>query len=207
MAEAIAEGGQLKVLLAKLKEVEKALKKARARKASERKKPKDDDSCPSREKLQQNLDETLREMINTSCEFADLMRKMFPQFAIHPIQALDSGLVRPRANLTFRLSALVNAEKTGQGESTCIDDVQVVLDLFEPPSPILHLPRCLAAKRDNPKLSLKKLAALLGINHMTIKRAFDYARLMEAQNMTEPYRELHSCPEKASRWRRLRKTP
>jgi len=66
---------------------------------------------------------------------------------------------------------------------------------------IRHLRHCLATSEENPKLSLKGIAALLQINHMVVKQAFDYARLMEAQGRSEPYLELHARPENASRWR------
>ena len=69
---------------------------------------------------------------------------------------------------------------------------------------IRHLRQCLAAREENPKLSLKKIAAVIDINHMVVKRAFEYARLMEAPGTSELYLELHARPEHASRWRTRR---
>jgi len=41
---------------------------------------------------------------------------------------------------------------------------------------------------------------------MTGKRALDYARRMEQEGLTAPYRELHERPVAASRWKRRRAT-
>ena len=126
------------------------------------------------------------------------MRRIFPQFVIQPVQALDTPLVRPRAKLTFRPGSLVS---NGPANGADVADAEVTIDLFEPPVHILHMSRCLAAKAENPHLSLKKIATQLGINYMTVKRSFDYARRMQAAGLTDPYRELLERPEKASRWR------
>ena len=118
-------------------------------------------------------------------------------FLLEPVQALDTPLVRPRARLTFRPSNLVSIQA---GDSAELADIQVKIDLFDPPVHIGHMPACLAAKAEAPKLSFKKIAAKLGINYMTVKRALDYSRRMVAAGMSEPYRVLRDRPETASRW-------
>jgi hypothetical protein len=84
--------------------------------------------------------------------------------------------------------------------------VEVVLDLFEPSLPIRYLKPCCQARQEHPAFSLKGLARIVGIGCMTVKRALDYARLMEQEGLTEPYRELHERPVAASRWKRRRAT-
>ena len=77
----------------------------------------------------------------------------------------------------------------------------MTLDVFEPSKHIRAMPACCAAKKDNPEKSLKKVEAETGYNFMTVKRALAYAKLMENEGMSDPYRELTACPESASRWR------
>ena len=52
-----------------------------------------------------------------------------------------------------------------------------------------------------PASLVKELRDRTGAGMMAAKRALAYARKMEAEGMTQPYRELTSCPVVASRWR------
>jgi hypothetical protein len=202
LAAAIADGGQLQALVQKLKATEAALEKARA---SQR-----ESQCRDREKslakddVEQDLPAALLNLATHSFEFADHLRRIFSPFVIQPVQQLDCGQMRPRGKLRFSPSA-IKAGRSGQSdEPFAVDEVLLELDLFEPPTFIRHLPACLAAKEAHPQLSLKGIAAQLGINHMTVKRAFDYARLMARMGTSVPYREISSCPAEASRWRQRR---
>jgi site-specific DNA recombinase len=201
LAAAIAEGGQLQTLLQKLRAVEDALQRARAAQLAQTSRSRGQDDLPSKAELERNLPQMLLKLVDSSFEFADVMRQIFPEFVIQPVEALDSGQVRPRARLTFRPGAIANASGADSEVAGSLKDLPVTLDLFEPPLHIRHLHQCVAAKRADPRLSLKTLAGLLGLNHMTVKRAFDYARLMEQVGTVDPYREVLARPEDASRWR------
>ena len=151
-----------------------------------------------------DLPVALLNLASHSFEFADQLRRIFPSFVIQPVQQLDCGQMRPRGKLRFSPRA-IGVGRSGQSDApAAVDEVVLELDLFEPPTFILHLPACLAAKDAHPQLSLKGIAASLGINHMTVKRAFDYARLMTRMGFSVPYREISSCPAEASRWRQRR---
>jgi hypothetical protein len=206
LTAAIAEGGDLRPLVDRLKEIEHALDKARRQKSARRRPGKDEDPFSSRRQVDSHLEQVMKTLIGSSFDFADLMRRVFPELVIQPVQSLDSGLVRPIARLTFRLSTVSGCATGNNAESPQFPDRQATLDLFEPPLHIRHLEACLNARRAHPESSLKQLAACLEINHMVVKRAFDYARLMEREGLAEPYRELDECPKDASRWR-AEKTP
>jgi hypothetical protein len=206
LTAAIAEGGDLRPLVDRLKEIEHALDKARRQKSARRRPRKNEGPFSSRRQVDAHLTHVLQNLVGSSFDFADLMRRVFPEFVIQPVQSLGSGLVRPRARLTFRLSAFSEGATGNNAESPQLPDRQATLDLFEPPLHIRHLQACLNARRMHPESSLKQLAACLGLNHMVVKRALDYARLMEREGLTEPYRELDECPKDASRWR-VGKTP
>jgi len=204
LAKAIAQGGDLDALLSESRAVDQALHAARQQSNRPAGKTAVCGRFRSKEQIEPLLDESLNSVADSSFEFADLMRRIITAFVVQPVQALDPPLVRPRGKLTLRLGAL-NDDCTAR--SSGADDVQVELDLFEPPKHIRYLHQIVAAKRREPKLSLKKLAALLpdAISYMAVKRALDYARLMESAGVTDPYRELLEPPANASRWHPRRK--
>jgi hypothetical protein len=199
LASAIAEGGQLQTLLQKLSATELALEQARVSLRIEE--TRDSEQRPSASNVEQHLAETLLDLASRSYEFTHQLRRLFPSFVIQPIQQLDCGQVRSRAKLIF-LPRVIRDDGLAQLDQNATGDgVEIELDLFEPPKFIRHLPDCLATKQAHPQLSLKGVAASLGINHMTVKRAFDYARLLDRLGTRDPYREISECPTQASRWR------
>ena len=203
LTTAIAEGGQLKTLIQHLQSVEKSLQKARRSKAvQESSAKKDRHGIGSADDLAECLEEHLSLLIGRKHESTDLMRQILPEFTIRPVQALDTYQVRPRAKFTLRLAALREKDHTDDCQASGLPDVPGSLDLFEPPLHIRYLDACVTAKQHNPKLSLKQIAALLGICHMTVKRALDYSRRMRSEGLNDPYRELYDPPQEASRWRR-----
>lgn len=206
LAAAIAEGGRLHALVEKLKAIETALKQARAVESSHRDERAAQGGPSSVEDVEKSLEPVLRSLTDSSLEFADVMRRLFPKFVVHPVQSLDHGQVRPRVRFTFCPSALGALGAHGPIEQFGVADVEVVFDLFDPPLHILHMSECTIAKREHPDVSLKGLAMRLGINHMTVKRALDYARRMETDGIDDSYRELQERPTSASRWHRTKRT-
>jgi site-specific DNA recombinase len=196
LAAAIAAGGELQALIEKLQGVEGALRKARA--AEKLGDSAKEDEIFSAQPGRALLRERLLQLIASSYTFADILRKIFPEFVIHPAQTLDCGLVRPRATLKFSPRALAEAAGDRPPHD---DDIPVELNLFDPPKHILWIKPCLTAKQRHPDWSLKKIAGELHINHMTVKRAMDYSRLMVEAGVEDPYRMVSARPQAASRWR------
>ena len=153
------------------------------------------------DQFKNNPRDLLLDLARNSYEFAALMRRVIPRFEIQPVQAIDTGQVRPRAILTIDFAA-ANRTTTAPGDFG--DTENVVIDLFDPPGHIKHLAEVVALKQARPELSLKKIADLLEtrIGHMTVKRAWDYWKQMQAEGMTDPYRVLHQAPAFASRWKK-----
>jgi hypothetical protein len=146
------------------------------------------------EEMADRIEEYIIRLATGSRSFADVLRKLIPRFVVQPVQALDRPQVRPRAYVTFGTAAWAGPGKVAREE-------YLTVDLFEPPDHVTALPLCLEARRLNPKASLKEIAAFIGYGHMTVKRAFDYAKLMNQAGMSEPYRILTEKPDVASRWR------
>jgi hypothetical protein len=201
LAAAIAEGGELPSLLRRAKEVEAALKRAQSRRrVADRHVP---TALPSsRQELALDPRPGLLEMAATSFEFGQLMRTIFPRFEIVPVQGLDCGQVRARAQLTLDLGKLWPRD---EDPSTRPTPEEVVLDLFDPPEHIKHLQQVVATKHEREqrkqKVSLDILAHELKIGRMTVKRALGYAKLMCGAGETNPYRALVEAPASASRWK------
>ena len=201
LAIAIGKGGQLEALVQQLAEVDRNLKDARRRLAEQNHASVHVVPTGSRADVERHLPAVLQQLAKNSYEFADLMRRIIPEFWIVPVQALDTGLVRPQARLIVSPAALLDGPCPAGSSGARPGEIVGVLDLFEPPVHIRAIPACVAAKTADPKATLDKIAARTGYNRMAVKRALAYARKMEAEGMTHPYRELTSCPDVASRWR------
>lgn len=130
-----------------------------------------------------------------SRDFAMVLRQLMPHFAIQPVQALDCPQVRPRAVVTFSTAAWVLPGVPAIEET-------ITIDMFKTPQHILHLQRCMEAKKENPKAALRDIAGMIGVNYMTVKRAFDYAHRVEKAGTDGLYRVLSEAPVVASRWRK-----
>jgi hypothetical protein len=128
------------------------------------------------------------------------LREILPEFVVRPVQALDTPLIRPRAQLTLHADLLAGVTPGGVAETE--DPLNpITIDLFDPPLHVHHLAACLQLKRDDPRRTLHEIGDELSISGMTVKRSLHYARLMERQGLMEPYRELQNRPARASRWR------
>ncbi len=193
LARAIAAGGELDALVRLLASVNASLEQAVHERACIEQQANEVGGLLSYEDVSTRLEEVLLCLANSSFEFTDIMRRMVPEFTIVPVQALDCAQIRPRARLTMRLGPPACGDQADVGEI-------VTLDLFDPPVHVQHLKACVATKKEKPSATYKEIAHKLGTSYMTVKRAFDYHRLMQAQGVTDPYREVTEEPTNASRW-------
>jgi site-specific DNA recombinase len=196
LAKAIARLGNIPLLLEEMTAVQGALTAAEQKHARLSKAKVDD--APVFEgsaDVANRLGEVLDHLALTSLDFADVLRRLLPVFEIQPVQALDTGLVRPRARLTLSLAAWCQG-----GEAPPESSIEI--DLFDPPEHIKHLQRCVDAKGADPDATYRQIAADLKIGYMTVKRALAYAKLMAKEGLTTPYRTLTAPPASASRWKK-----
>jgi DNA invertase Pin-like site-specific DNA recombinase len=195
LAKAVARMPDSEALLAELRGVESALAEAKCERTALRERAGAAGMYASREDVAARLPEAVVELAADSWEFADLMRRLLPEFVVVPVQALDTGQVRPRARLTLDLSGWARPGEPVPPPSSA------EFDLFEPPGRIRLAAACAAAEAADPKATLQGIASGLGTDRMTVKRALAYARLMAAAGTADPYRPLSSAPASASRWR------
>ncbi|MBA3480193.1 MAG: recombinase family protein [Pirellulales bacterium] len=196
LATAIANGGgQLQSLMTMLSKVEQDLEEDKRLQQVELRAATSTPECGTAADVEAQLEDVLKLLMATSMDFADVLKQFFSEFIVYPVQALDTGQVRPRAVLRFDVGA---AGVDGEGP---VEQVEVVFDLLKPPVHIGLLPAILAARASLAKPTLRNIAPVVGANYMTVKRALAYSRLMEARGMTEPFAVLTEQPDNASRWR------
>jgi DNA invertase Pin-like site-specific DNA recombinase len=200
LTQAIAEGGRLATLVARLQIVETEI--VAARKAAKVLQLKPKAITLTKAQIGAGLPELINKLMETSFEFAAWLRRFVPSFVIQPVQALDTPLVRPRGLLNVRLDLLGDEEDPERRER--VQGFPVTLDLFDPPIHIRAIPACSAVRTTSPGLSGRRIAMQLDLNPMTVKRATDYAKRMAAEGLVDPYRAIHTRPAAVSRWRKRR---
>ena len=190
LTEAIVAGGQIAQLVDRLTQVTAGIQEIQSRSETQQQSTRGVSNA-----IAARIDaEPLQVLLDTaaeSFELADLIRAVCPVFDIVPVQALDTPQIRPMARLRCELIS-----NTGT-----VDQIDLEKWLFEPPLHIRHLDECLRLKAEHPRDSLKTIASRAGLNHMTVKRAFDYARRMDQAGVTTPFQILTSKPANASRWK------
>lgn len=203
LVNAVEQGGDLSILVAKLRDVQASLEKASSEKQALLDCGSGQVALPTREEFVARIDAAVLELAKSSMNFAALLRPLFAEFVIYPVQALDTDLVRPRARVRLCLTPAAEALPDGSDVAISIDAcASATFDLFDPAVHIQHALACVAAKDQHPENQLRTIATRLGINYMTVKRALDYAKLMQAEGTgDDPYRVLTSEPANASRWR------
>lgn len=186
-------------LVVELKDVNAELASARRKEYASLEAANGAQTFVSREDVERRLPQALLHAVGTSFLFADFLREILVRFEIVPLQAINCGLVRPRALVTLLVWVPgPNGESTEQR-------IEGTIDLFEPPDYIRHLSRCVEARKRKAtgerRPTYQALAQTLGLHHMAIKRAMAVAKKMKAEGLSEPYRVLHEPPARASRWR------
>lgn len=187
LAKAVKVAGDIDELVQELSQVQSERTKALEQQEAQHAAGTVEAAFLSQQDVDERLDEALDHLARTSFEFADILRRLIPKFEIWAVQQLDRPQIRPRAKLTLRSPDAADGF-----------EISATIDLFTPPLFIRHLRECVQSR---PELSYAKIAALLGINRMVVKRALAYAQLMESSDSPEPYRELSGPPKQASRWR------
>lgn len=205
IARAIVLGGNIPSFVEQAGQIRQKIKKAKDSIAKAQGKTGALARFQTKGQFAEHFEEGLLMAAGASCDVGKALRTIIPDLVIHPVQALDSGLVRPRAKVTLRLAEIMKENQHNLG--TIVENLEVrgVLDLFTSPSHIAVIPQYLEARASatakDRKLSGDNAAKILGVNRMTIKRACDYLHRMKAEETTELYRELHDRPEHASRWK------
>ena len=150
--------------------------------------------------IEDGLPRAIKELIQTSFEFAALMRRLIPTFIIDPVQALNCSQVRARARFMISWSSLVSPDQAKDLNSSNGQGEWVTVDLFEQPQHIQDALDLRAAVDDGDLRSL--VPKQLGMSRERALRARRYLEAMKNAGMMDPYIELKGKPANASRWRK-----
>lgn len=193
LTSAIAQGGRLAALVQRLQEVDAELKSLGTSTSRQRRRTRSASPAP-----ETDLRPLIERLLEQSYPFADWLRRLTPEFTVHPAQAWDTPQIRAIGRFSFRWDQLTTfaTERPSDSESTWVE-----LPLFEESKPIRLLPEYLTLRSEHPDWSFRQIAQRLDTNVMTVKRASDYARLMQAAGTNRPYSILRQAPAAASRWR------
>ena len=194
LAEAIAKQ-PLDTLIEQLSKTEQEIKKLKSELAHDQKQQEQETRFLSRDDIAARLLEALLELSRTSFEFRAVMREMFPEFYIQPVQALDTPQVHPRVVLWLP------DEPSDSPDGPRPLRVSITINAFDSPVHITNAQPCWQVKQDHPDWTLDEIAEHLSINRMTVKRSLNYTRLMRERGTSDPYVELTERPANASRWR------
>ena len=178
LATAIANGGELDSLLVLLRSVERQLAELRIAVQETQLAQTPHFEEMTRLEVIEQLPRVLKHLVESSKDFGDVLRDMFVDFQIQPVQALDTGQVRPRALL--RLAAPYCGST-----NTPIDPTYIVFDLFKPPAHIRLLSSIVELRESTSAPTYREIASMLGTNHCEVKRALAYARLMKERGLEE----------------------
>ncbi len=196
---AIKRGIKIDEVLDEAEAVQRQLERAR-RKMAQRDAASSSVALPLQPlEVSDNLEAFLLQLAGTSFEFGDFMRKIFPEFKIVPIQAIDSSQVHPRAKMLFDPWSLVPGATEDDPNRA---PIPVTFDLFIPPIHLRYLREVRQLLADNPKVKNTRIAEITGMHPMSVKRAKAIIRQMVDLGLAEPYRELTAKPKCAGRWKR-----
>lgn len=176
--------------LGRLAVAEAALKARKAELADLESEAKRSSEYRSRHEVEGDIDNAVQRLAETSYDFDDLLRRLLPDFVLIPVQALDSGQVRPRIRLSFP------AESAEEGMPPLV----LELDAFDHPLQVRLAKPVAELKTAHPEWTFQRIAQELGAHKKLAWDAWRYWQLMEAAGQTVPYRVLTEPPENASRW-------
>jgi hypothetical protein len=126
------------------------------------------------DQIAQSLPDVLQHLLATSFEMAEVFRGFFPTCVIMPVQAIDTGQVRPRANLSVRSVGAAKSAENLEGLE-CLS-----VDLFQHPVHFEHMAEAVRLRSQTPRPTLRQIGELLGTSYMTVKRALALDKQMES---------------------------
>ena len=163
--------------------------------------PKQMISIPPPAELKQRALDAFATLAADSPEFGRLMRQLIPRIAVFPHRLVDGGRIVLRARFPLDLVALVPEARGLAGLSEVLRR-DLAVDLFEPPQRVAFREPILALKAQG--RTEREIAAQLKITQVAVQRAAALTRLMNLQNLDDPYLPLTVPPDDDSKLRRHR---
>lgn len=139
--------------------------------------------------LRAQLEAQLQKLATTSYEFADLMKKLVPEFHVYLVRLCDGGHLFPRARVRFAFDGLVDDAKHVSGLGQIMTRVHT-LDLFERP-PQREFIREAAMRLSAEGLEQREIGRHPDLpepaTQTAVSKALMLGKQMQASGMTTPY--------------------
>jgi DNA invertase Pin-like site-specific DNA recombinase len=199
MAEAIAKGAGLDILIAKLNSMQarrRSLEFEQRQLAKELPPPV---SMPGIAEIKRQFEVSFTTLAVESDEFADQMKKVIKRIDVYPVRLLDGGNPVLRAKFEVNLACYLPEAMRLPALADPLRR-EFVVDLFEMPQRAQFRLEIIAA-RDCGETE-RSIASRLGLTITAVQRAAKLHRLMQAKELTDPYVEITAPIEGNKRYRR-----
>jgi len=201
VAEAIAKGGKMSVLVDKLH----ALTDRKADLQTERdgllREPPESFEPPTMEAIRGEARTALEAVAAATPELGRLMRAVVPRLEVVPHRLCDGGGVVLRARLTVDLTPLTRLPDSGL-DTVDLLRRELTVDLFKPPQRVVYRERVVAGRAAGQ--TERQVAADCKITVTAAQRASALDRMMREQGLADPYVPLTEPPADLKKMRRHR---
>jgi site-specific DNA recombinase len=184
ITDAIAQLGVSDVLGEKLKSLMTRRDDLQARRTELLRAPVDLPELPSMTHIRQQAREAISALAIKSPEFGRLMRDLVPSLKVYPYQLCDGGAVVLRAKLTLNLVPLTTIPEMDES-GTSVLRRELTVDLFDPPQRAAYRQRVVELRKSG--VTEREIAQRLSFTVTAVQRAAALHRLMQANNLTDPY--------------------
>ncbi|MBL8829735.1 MAG: hypothetical protein JNM18_22340 [Planctomycetaceae bacterium] len=160
---------------------------------------------PTRKEIETRIAELTTVLDKADRSVRDDLHALIGTIHAVPHMQFGSNKVVLRARVELHLAALLPARTRaalagayGKSEAWGFERIEMSVDLFEPSTgPKYGLA---ALSLTDQGLGLTAVGKQLGITKRRANIAVQYGRQMRAAGVTDPFHELTSCPDNASRW-------
>ena len=161
--------------------------------------PKPTVEIPSMDEIRRLARESFEGLAIESPEFGRQMKRMIPRIVVFPYRLIDGGRVVLRGKFKLDLSPYALGFNHGGDSPGPLRD-ELVVDLFNPPQRVEYRESVQRLRADG--LTERQVAEQLGITITAAQRSAALTRLMNEQQLSDPYMPVVEPPEDVTKLRR-----
>ena len=150
--------------------------------------------------LRRQIEVSFLDLAHNSPEFADLLKKLVPNFHVYLLRLIDGGHPLPRARISLHLDGLVPDASRVAGLPEILHH-DVTIDLFEAP-PQREAIRQEAVALTGQNLDQREVARRLKVTQTAVSDALQLHKMMLERQLTSPYVILEGPPNDYTKLRR-----
>lgn len=199
LVDALANGIESSSVREKLQEYEASLR-SRSYSLGELQRTRPDVfEIPPLEELKQLARASLQDLAE-SCdwEHQQAVRRMIPKITVFPVQCLDGGKVYLRARFSVNLANALETKHSSELLGGVLRK-DLTIDLFDYPQRVHHREAILEHRKGKTE---RQAAEICGITATAAQHAAALQRLMDKENVSDPYQYIKVPPEESRKLRR-----